>query len=130
MKQKNQIKMKQKNYLKLIIVTVFFTLCYVKSTAQTGTISGVITDDYGLYVPGANVYIESIKRGTVSDFNGRFTLVQVPIGNQDLKITYLGYADVAETVEVIKGKTTGLVFLQDLLRLHVHPIPYCIPSIW
>ena len=103
--------MKQKNYLKLIIVTVFFTLCYVKSTAQTGTISGVITDDYGLYVPGANVYIESIKKGTVSDFNGRFTLVQVPIGNQDLKITYLGYADVAETVEVIKGKTTALKFV-------------------
>jgi TonB-dependent receptor len=103
--------MKQKNYLRLIIVTIFFALCYVKSTAQTGTISGVITDDYGLYVPGANVYIESIKKGTVSDFNGRFTLVQVPIGNQDLKITYLGYADVVETVEVIKGKTTALKFV-------------------
>lgn len=100
--------MKKINYLKLLFVTVFFAFGFAKITAQTGTVSGIITDENGLYVPGANVFIESIKKGTVSDFDGRFTLVNVPEGNQELKITFIGYADLLKTVEVTAGKTVAL----------------------
>lgn len=98
--------MKQLNYLKLLFVTLFCTVSYAKMTAQTGIVSGIITDENGLYVPGANVYIEDIKKGAISDFNGRFTLVQVPEGAHELKITFMGYADTTENITVTAGKTT------------------------
>ncbi|KAB8153354.1 TonB-dependent receptor [Kordia sp. TARA_039_SRF] len=98
--------MKQLNYLKLLFVTLFCTVSYAKMTAQTGIVSGIITDENGLYVPGANVYIEDIKKGAISDFNGRFTLVQVPEGDYELKITFMGYADTTENITVTAGKTT------------------------
>jgi TonB-dependent receptor len=98
--------MKQLNYLKLLFVTLFCTVSYAKMTAQTGIVSGIITDENGLYVPGANVYIEDIKKGAISDFNGRFTLVQVPEGAYELKITFMGYADTTENITVTAGKTT------------------------
>lgn len=98
----------QQNYLKLIIVTVFLVFSYAKTTAQTGTISGIITDENGLYVPGANIYIDKVKKGAVSDFDGRFTLVNIPSGSQEVKITFIGYTDIIKTVQVNAGATTFL----------------------
>ncbi len=65
--------------------------------AQTVTISGTVTDDTGLPLPGANIIIKGTSDGTQTDFDGRYS-INAQIG-QKLVFTYVGF----ETKEVKVG---------------------------
>lgn len=88
----------------------FFILCisFCPVQAQTGNIQGTISDENGIYIPGANVMIPALGKGAISDLDGRFTLVDIPAGDYTLKITFLGYADQERQVTVTAGKTQSL----------------------
>ena len=61
--------------------------------AQTRTIKGVVTDaQNGEALIGATVMVEGDKSGTVTDFDGNFSL-QVPSSAKKVKISYIGYID-------------------------------------
>lgn len=89
-----------KNYLLLILL-----LMPILIWAQTGNIQGTISDENGIYLPGANLTIPELSKGAISDFDGRFTLVDLPAGTYILKVSYLGYADIEKEVTVIANKT-------------------------
>lgn len=55
------------------------------------TITGVVKDETGEPVIGANVSVKGSATGAVTDLDGKFTLT-VP-ANATLKVTYIGYAD-------------------------------------
>ena len=62
----------------------------VTITQQKGNIvTGVITDDTGEPLIGVNVKIKDSTVGTITDFEGKFTL-EAPVGSQ-LEISYIGY---------------------------------------
>ncbi|WP_420603843.1 TonB-dependent receptor [Flagellimonas sp.] len=86
----------------------FFTLIIfpLSAFAQTGNIQGTISDQNGIYVPGANVIISELSKGAITDFDGRFTILDVPSGNHTLQISYLGYATIEQNVSVENGETT------------------------
>ncbi len=94
------------NYLKLLLFSVIFICSYNQITAQTGNIKGIITDENGIYVPGASVLIQNLKKGSISDFDGNFTIVNIPPGEQQLKVTFLGYDSIEKTVTVIENQTS------------------------
>jgi len=90
-------------------VFLLFTLLFsFVSFAQSGNIQGRIIDEKGLPIPFANIIIESLNKGTISDADGDFTFVELPSGKQTLKVMYLGYTD--KEVEVtIADKVTSSV---------------------
>lgn len=59
--------------------------------AQQKTITGTITDESGLPLPGATVVIENTTRGVSSDFDGNFS-IEANEGDT-LLVTYVGYAE-------------------------------------
>lgn len=61
-----------------------------REKSNTKTISGIIVDDIGVPVIGANIVEKNKRIGTVSDIDGKFTLnnVQVPV---TLQVSYIGY---------------------------------------
>ncbi len=81
-------------------------LFHAKIHAQAGTVNGIITDENGIYVPGANIYIENTKKGAVSDFDGRFTLLNVPSGEQKLIVTFLSYQKIEKAIKITLNQTT------------------------
>lgn len=91
----------------LIRCFILFSPFYI--FAQAGNVQGTISDENGIYVSGANVFIKSLNRGTISNFDGRFSLVGVPEGKYTLEITYIGYGNVAQEVSVTEGQTTSIV---------------------
>ncbi|MCB0459044.1 MAG: carboxypeptidase-like regulatory domain-containing protein, partial [Flavobacteriaceae bacterium] len=93
-----------KNY---ITIFLFFMLS-INAIAQTGNVQGIITDENGITVPGATVVIEQLNKGAVSDFDGKFTIVNIPEGSYTLLIKYLGYADVKKDIEVKSSGTTSV----------------------
>ena len=55
-----------------------------------GKVSGTIVDATGEAVIGASVVVKGTSNGTVSDFNGRYTVQNVPQG-ATLVFSYVGY---------------------------------------
>jgi len=93
-----------KNYTFLYFL-LFLPITFL---AQSGNIQGTISDENGIYLPGANVMITSLSKGAISDFDGRFTLVDIPEDTYTLEVSYLGYADIAQEVTVNANKTTEI----------------------
>ncbi len=91
---------------KLCTFVIFTILLGNFGFSQEGNIQGVIIDEQGLKIPYASITIESLKKGAVSDADGKFLLLSVATGTQTLKVEYLGYADQEMSVEVKDGETT------------------------
>ncbi|SFU28257.1 TonB-dependent receptor [Pustulibacterium marinum] len=100
--------MKLTTTLKITFVTWIVALFTGFAQPGNGNIHGTITDDYGIYVPGASVMITSLDRGEVSDQDGEFTFVNIPAGSYTVTVKYLGFKNTEVTVEVTTGKTAAL----------------------
>ncbi len=65
----------------------------VKFIQEKRKISGSVIDEAGNPIPGANVFVEGTDYGTVSDFDGKFTM-EIPSNFKTLSITYVPVAQV------------------------------------
>ena len=82
-------KFRQRSFL---LVALLLMGC-LQLLAQPRTIKGVVTDvQNGEALIGATVMVEGDKSGTVTDFDGNFSL-QVPSSAKKVKISYIGYID-------------------------------------
>ena len=78
------------------------------SWAQT-TVSGTVSDEQNVPLPGATVLEKGTKNGTTTDFDGNFT-IQVSDANAVLAVSFLGYA----TKELpLNGQSTVSISLQE-----------------
>lgn len=76
----------------LLLVALFVIGC-LQLMAQTKTIKGEVTDaQNGEALIGATVMVEGEKGGTVTDFDGNFSL-QVSSSAKKIKVSYIGYID-------------------------------------
>jgi outer membrane receptor protein involved in Fe transport len=63
------------------------------ASAQVGKITGVVTDaQTGEALSGVQVYLEGTGRGALTGENGRYFLVNVPVGTYTVVAEFLGYA--------------------------------------
>lgn len=82
--------MKKNSNLFSIILMLFFVQFMV---AQSITIKGTVTDDFGETIPGVTVQIKNTNKGAVTDFSGNYTLqANVNPGNNTLVFRSIGYA--------------------------------------
>ncbi|MFV8356335.1 YfbK domain-containing protein [Flavobacterium sp. XS1P32] len=64
--------------------------------AITRMISGIVTDEMDLPLPGVNVYIKGITKGVATNFDGKFS-IKAEKGDE-LVFSYIGYEDSYATV--------------------------------
>jgi TonB-linked SusC/RagA family outer membrane protein len=78
------------------------------ATAQdTGTIEGTVTDaSTGDSLPGATVQVLDEGIGSATDANGEYTIQDVPAGEQQLRIQFVGYQTATRSINVSAGETT------------------------
>jgi TonB-dependent receptor len=96
------------------VILLILLMISILVAAPTGKIEGYVLDSQtGDALPGANVVIEGTGFGTASDLNGKFSLPQVPVGNYQLSVTYMGYEDKVVSIEVSEGETTTQVINMD-----------------
>ena len=96
-----------------LLMLLFMALCSVATHAQVKTVTGVITDEVGLPLPGANVIEKGTQNGATTDFDGRYSLKVVPTSK--LTISYIGY----KTIEVAVGgqSTINISLAPDMQQL-------------
>ncbi|MBL4561628.1 MAG: TonB-dependent receptor [Labilibaculum sp.] len=85
-----------------------------KNILQQKSVSGKITDSYGIPLPGATILVKGSTNGTISDIDGNYTLLNVPansvlvysfIGMRSQEISFDGRANVNVT---LSEETIGL----------------------
>ncbi len=82
----------------------------VVTFAQT-TIKGQIKDNTGLPLPGANIIITGTNIGTVSDFDGNFTLTTNQEPPFSIRVTYTGFDE--QVIEITTNNQTVTIAMAE-----------------
>ena len=93
-----------------MLPTLLLSFC---TMAQTHSVSGTITDEEQLPIPGANVVIKGTTTGTITAGDGKFTL-QANDGDV-LQISYIGYT--TEEIAINGNGPYNISLMPDLIGL-------------
>ena len=85
----------------------------VQNVQQAGVVRGQVTDKNGDAVIGATVKVKDAQTGTVTDFNGNFSLSVQKAGT--LVVSYIGY--LAKEVAFNPGQTLNISIEEDATAL-------------
>jgi outer membrane receptor protein involved in Fe transport len=79
---------------------------------NTGKISGVVTDaDTGDSIPGAQVVVVGTTLGAITDVDGNYFIIGVPVGAYDVQARFVGYQEsTVAGVQVSSGYTQEINF--------------------
>ena len=96
--------------LKMIYKSMFlllFVLGFNITQAQkSGSIKGIVTDQgSGDPLPGANVILDGTSLGAAASFEGDYVIRQVPPGDYNMIVKYIGYKEKQIPITVKSGVT-------------------------
>jgi len=95
--------------------TTFFIIAIMLSSstmiAQRTTITGKITDTQNRAIIGALIRVQETTIGAIADENGFYSLQNVPIGNQSISITALGFVELIKDIRATSEKNVVLDFV-------------------
>lgn len=94
--------MKKQIYLFIFLMT---QLIYAQ---DGGSLNGTITDENGMPISGATVKIEGLKKGAITDEDGKFVIDNVPAGNYKVVLSFVGFESLSQSVAVQGGKASQL----------------------
>lgn len=93
---------------RFLFITLFLALA-LGIYAQSKSVSGTVLDRMGETVIGASVVVKGTTNGTITDFDGNFTLQNVP-DNGTIQVSFVGY----KTVDIqVKGQSIIKVTLEE-----------------
>ncbi len=74
-----------------ITTLLFFIITVVAQAQESYTLTGVVTDEKDVPIPGATVFLGDSRKATVSNGEGKFVLQQVQPGKYNLVVKMIGY---------------------------------------
>lgn len=90
---------------------LLFTAASIGHAQQTGSIAGRITADATMQpVASAQVFIEGLQLGALSNADGRYIILNVPAGDHTVRVEILGYRSISQQVTVTAGGTAAADF--------------------
>lgn len=91
--------------LQRLFFLALLSIIAIGAYAQGKTVSGTVLDKSGESVIGASVVVKGTTNGTITDFDGKFTLSNVP-NDASLEISFVGFKT---QVIPVQGKTTFII---------------------
>ena len=102
-----------KNKARIILTAMCLVLSMVTALAQSKMVSGVVTDDTNQPLPGVAVVVPGTTIGTVTDFDGKYSL---NVGDaQKLSFSFIGFT--SQTVDVAGRSTINIQMASDSKEL-------------
>jgi TonB-linked SusC/RagA family outer membrane protein len=93
-----------------LLLALFFGVV-PSAFAQTGTIRGtVVAEGSGQPLSGVQIYVLGTRLGTLTNQSGQFLLVNVPVGQADVRAQMIGYGTTGQTVTVQEGQAATVTF--------------------
>ncbi|PLX32123.1 MAG: hypothetical protein C0600_03665, partial [Ignavibacteria bacterium] len=87
----------------IVWTVLFLFLLLTSAAAQTGSLSGIVTDAGGEPLVGANISIRGTVLGAASDIDGRYVIRRIPAGSYSVACSMIGYGRVVQAVTVDAG---------------------------
>jgi len=120
----------------VLLLILGATLWNSDASAQAGKISGTVTDQAGVPLPGVNVLIEGTTQGTASNMNGEYVIIGVRPGRYTVIASFIGFTtqrkqgvrvnvdltvtiDFALSEEVIQGEEIVVTAERNLVKKDV-----------
>ncbi len=95
--------------MKQTFLFFLFTLFSCHLIAQTGSVSGLVTDaGTGETLIGATAMIQGTTTGTITDFDGNFVLNDINPGDYNLVVSYISYEKQVIRLSIKPGETVSL----------------------
>lgn len=111
-----------------VVVPVLALLSAVPLAAQTGTISGSLTDNAGNPLVGAAIRVEGLVVSASSDANGRYRLTAVPAGTYTVRVRMIGYRAASRSVTLDPGEAVVVNFTLEEAPLLLSPLDVVVGS--
>ncbi len=97
------------SYKKYLLLFLFIILYSSSDIAQTGKLSGRVTDENGEPLLGANVLIDVTTQGAATDFEGYYSILNIRPGTYIVNFRYIGYqTKIIQNVVINSDKTTNI----------------------
>lgn len=88
-----------------VVLTISFIVLLIQFSRAQITIRGQVQNGANQEVlPFANVFLSGTTKGTMTDQDGSFTLLNVPPGKFDLIVSYIGFATLKTTIQTQEQK--------------------------
>lgn len=101
--------------MKLLTTTLLF-LISVAAMAQT-TVAGKVTDNHGVPIPGANVYLDGTYDGATTDDNGVFSFTTDETGTQTLMVSFIAFETYKYTANVSDMGKMAIILKEEINTL-------------
>jgi iron complex outermembrane receptor protein len=89
----------------ILISTIFLFVSLTSNAQETGILSGTVSDSQtGEPLSYINIIIENTTIGTASDIIGNYYLSGIPVGEQKVIISAVGYQRLEEILKIEAGK--------------------------
>jgi TonB-dependent starch-binding outer membrane protein SusC len=95
---------------KILFSLAFFLATTFSLLAQTGNVNGKIVDSNNEALIGANVVVKGTTIGTITNIDGNYVLQNIPVGQQTLVASFIGYVSQEIPVTVTAGSSTEVNF--------------------
>lgn len=87
----------------LKVTALAAVLCATQAFGQ-GTLHGVITDENGSPMSGAHIILNPGPKATYSDLSGKYTFEKLPQDSYTMRVSFLGYVDFLDTIQISSGE--------------------------
>ena len=103
--------MKKDYTLKRYVLVCAMLMLSIITYAQTGSISGKVSDEKNETLPGASIAIKELAKATTTDAEGNFKIGGIPNGEYTVAVSFIGY-QVSQRKVKITGDTQANFQLQ------------------
>ena len=94
-------------FKKLLSLAVLLSISAVSAYAQSGTLSGTVTDAAtGETLPAVNVVLAEVLKGASTNADGEYEITGIEPGTYTIEVTYVGYSSISQEVSISSGSNT------------------------
>ncbi len=100
--------------MKAKLFTCIFLLCFYFGVGQDLKVSGTVYDEANTPLPGVSVVVKGTTKGTTTDFDGLFSMEEVPSGSV-LVFSYIGFK--SQEITITDESVMTIIMQEDLQKL-------------
>ena len=112
----------------ILMAALLLVVCFRAASAQTGTLSGTVSDSVGAVLPGAEVRLDGTTLHTTTDDKGHYALANVPAGTYTLRALMLGFRAATQSVTVADGSSAEVNFTLRVSPIEVQGVEVVVGS--
>nr|MBA4157394.1 TonB-dependent receptor [Gemmatimonadota bacterium] len=105
------------NWRSVLLALTLFLVPTMADAQTTGRIMGTVAGQDGSALHGVEVSVVGTRLGTLTNAGGQFVIAGVPAGTQQLRVSYIGFRDIVELIDVRAGDV-----VQVSIRLEGAPV--------